>query len=203
MEIGEPVSPPLPTPPAEKPEPCKRVYLHAFSGPRDKVFLIAFKLKLENSKEGGPEPTLDEVLIYTGHVGVSFEAQSPIYGFNPDSGSEPVHQVLDTLKGQGSYPGHVTDDTSVFNKAKGMGLTVVVIEYVYPESDYNELKARFDAEKASTNLRYGFPGGGDCNCATFPGRIGLPVPEGTGNMRLYMPAAASALSPRRMGLCDG
>jgi hypothetical protein len=146
---------------------------------------------------------MHEVLLWSGHVGVSFEGQSPIYGFNPKS-EDAVTVVVETLKGGGSYPGQVTDDTAIFGAAKQRGVPVVTIEFVYPESRYNEIKAKFDAEKSSTTRLYSFPGGtGNCNCATFPARIGIPVPEGSGNMKLYIPAMQKAPSPQRRGRCDG
>lgn len=206
-EIGEGIGISLPEPPSnEKKEPCKRIYLHAFRGDRSPAFLDEFERKRQQSEAGtGPGPTFTECLIWSGHVGVSFEAQSPIYGFNPNPPpTEAIHEVLDKLKGKKAYPGHVTDDTAVFDDAKRRGLSVVTIEYVYPESEYDEIKGQFDAEKSSCSYDYSFPGGaGGCNCATFPARIGVPVPEPTGNMRFYMKAAEQAAKVQKMGDCEG
>ncbi len=209
MEVGEPVAPPGVDPPESEPEseekePCKRIYLHAFRGDRTPSFLDSFNAKVDAARNHqGPDPTMVEVLIWSGHVGVSFEATSPIYGFNPH-GSDPVVTILEKLKAGDPYPGAVTDDTAAFDEAKQRGLPVVTIEFVYPESRYNEIKAKFDAEKSSTAYNYSFPGGGgDCNCATFPARVGVPVPEATGNMKLYMAAIQKMATPQRRGQCEG
>ena len=209
-QVGEPVAPPgvdAPEPEPDKPEPCKRIYLHAFRGERSREFVADFNAKLVAAKNGqGAGPTITEVLIWSGHVGVSFEAQSPIYGFNPKVGAgQSVVDVVEQLKARAvPYPGTVTDDSAVFGEARQRGLKVVTIEYIYPESRYLEIKAKCDAERGSSQYRYSFPGGGgDCNCATFPARIGLPVPEATGNMKNYMPAAEAAPTPQKKGKCDG
>jgi hypothetical protein len=207
-ELNEPVGvavPPDTSDPDGKKEPCKRIYLHAFRGDRSQAFLDDFNRKVADNRAGtGPGPTFDECLLWSGHVGISFEAESPIYGFNPDGGSEPIFTVLDKLKGKKSYPGHVTDDSKVFGDAKSRGLSVLKIEYIYPESRYNEIKKNFDAEKSSCTWHYSFPGGsGGCNCATFPQRIGIKVPEGSGNMKLYMQAMQAEPTPQRMGDCTG
>lgn len=135
------------------------------------------------------------------------EEDSPIYGFNPDTGSEPSWQVIENLKQNKGrrepYPGMVTDDTSVFNAAKARGLQVLKLELVYPESLYKEIKAKFDAERAASGFHYSFPGrGGDCNCATWPRQIGVFIPEGSGVMKAYMQAMASTESPKKMGICE-
>jgi hypothetical protein len=142
--------------------------------------------------------------MWAGHVGISFESESPIYGFNPNTGSEPSWQVLDKLtKTKSCYPGKVTDDTSIFNRAKQQGLTIVKIEFIYPESQYNRIHQRFQDEQSHTDLTYRFPNGtGDCNCATWPARIGIPIPEGTGQMKLYIAAMQKDESPQRMGDCE-
>src|SRR5215471_5601992 len=148
-----------PEPEQEKKEPCKRIYLHAFGGGRSREFLDTFNAKLDAARNGtGPEPTTVEVLLWSGHVGVSFESQSPIYGFNPQATASVV-TVIEKLKAHEAFPGHVTDDTSAFDAAKAGGLEVVTVEFIYPESRYNEIKAKFDAEKGSTAYNYSFPNG--------------------------------------------
>jgi hypothetical protein len=211
MEGGEPVSQgggdaSEQEPEEEKSEPCKRIYLHAFGGERDHQFVRDFKAKLSAEKQGsGPGPSIMEVLIWSGHVGVSFEAASPIYGFNPkvEAGAKTFAIVEQLKERQVPFPGTVSDDTDVFNAARQRGLKVVTIEYVYPESKYQELKAKFDAERGSCQYKYSFPGGGgDCNCATFPALVGLPVPR-NGNMRDYMPIVEAMPTPQKKGKCDG
>lgn len=188
-------------------EPCKRIYLHAFRGARDPVSRQAFKKLLAQHEEANTSgPSGDECLLYTGHVGISFDAKSPIYGFNPDTGSLPGWLVISRLKdrdgGHAPYPGVVTDDTSVFSKAKAKKLEYKTLEYVFPESEYNKIHTEFNKAKSRTGLTYSFPGqGGDCNCATWPGQIGLPIPCGNGNMKIYI-SSFEDNDIRKMGDCD-
>ena len=176
----------------EEKEPCRRIYLHAFRGDRSDEGVRAFKQSLrDNEAKNGKGPTGTECLLYTGHVGISFNAMSPVYGFNPDTGDTPGWKVIAALKAKtgthAPYPGVVTDDTAAFRQAKSRELEYKVVEYVYPKSKYEEIKAKFKEARKSTGLTYSFPGqGGDCNCATWPGRIGIAIPSSNGNMRAYM-----------------
>ncbi|MGH9197538.1 MAG: hypothetical protein ACRD1T_17575, partial [Acidimicrobiia bacterium] len=194
----------LPAAEPPKKEPCKRIYLHGFLGDKDHAAIKAFRKKLADAEAGlGPNPDIVECLMIAGHVGLSFESDSPIIGFLPNPGSEPMWQVMKTLKARTSFPGKVGDDTYVFDAAKKRGLSVLKVEYVFPESEYNRLKAACDALRSSCDYEYGFPGAGDCNCASFPARIGFPIPEPTGQMLAYMDAMAKTPSPVRMGDCEG
>lgn len=186
----------------EEPANPKRIYLQAFRGNRDKVYMGMFDSKLEQSRNNeGPGPTEWECLVYTGHVGVSFEALKPIYGFNPSTGDDPVHVVMENLKARKAYPGKVTDDTPAFDLGSSHGLETIRIEYVCSEEAYNKIKAAFDKEKSSTELHYSFPNGnGDCNCATWPANIGVPIPSADGNMRMYMKAMQDAPKRKYLGL---
>lgn len=189
-------------------EKCKRIYIHAFRGDRSPAAMDAFDAQVEAGRTGtGPGPSGEECLLYTGHVGISFEADSPIYGFNPDTGTEQSWQVIENLKrraaGGKPYPGVVTDDTSVFSTAKARGLTVLKLELIYPESRYQEIKSRFDSEKGKSEYHYSFPNrGGDCNCATWPARLGVFVPEASGVMKAYIEAMGRTESPKKMGMCE-
>jgi hypothetical protein len=189
----------------QEPVNAKRIYLHAFRGDRSKIAEALFRSKLEASRQSlGPGPTETECLIYTGHVGISFEAETPIYGFNPDSEAEPAHQVIDQLKAQKGYPGKVTDDTEAFLRAAVQGLEIVKVEYVCSEEVFNRIEAAFKTAKAGTSLRYSFPGGnGDCNCATWPATIGLPIPSANGKMAAYMDAMKSSPKTCYLGIMPG
>ncbi|WPB78299.1 hypothetical protein KYC5002_03900 [Archangium violaceum] len=180
----------------------KRIYLHAFRGNRNKEFIGEFNSKLAAKKNNeGPGPEEWECLVYTGHVGVSFEALKPIYGFNPNTGDDPVHVVMANLKAQKAYPGKVTDDTKAFDEAAKKQLEIVSIEYVCSKEAYNEIKAAFDKEKGATKLCYSFPtGAGDCNCATWPVNIGVPLPSANGNMVHYIEAMKESPKRRYLGL---
>ena len=191
----------------EEKEPCRRIYLHAFRGDRSDESVRNFKRSLrDNEANNSMGPSATECLLYTGHVGISFNAQAPIYGFNPDTGDTPGWKVIAALKAkneaQTPYPGVITNDTAVFNRARSRGLEYKVVEYVYPKSKYEEIKRKFKAAKRSTELTYSFPGqGGDCNCATWPGRIGVAIPSSNGNMKAYM-AAIGMNDVRKEGDCE-
>lgn len=191
----------------EEKEPCRRIFLHAFRGDRTDEGVRNFKRSLQdNEARNGKGPSAVECLLYTGHVGISFNAQAPIYGFNPDTGDTPGWKVIKSLKSPAGteppYPGVITNDTAAFNQARSRGLEYKVVEYIYPKSKYDEIKAKFKAARRSPGLTYSFPGrSGDCNCATWPARIGINIPSSNGNMRAYM-AAISVPDIRQEGDCD-
>ncbi len=138
--------------------------------------------------------------VVTGHVGYSFDDGATIYGFGPKvPGSMSAFEAVQSLRKGDSYPGIITNDTPVFqsvanNPAMGRGgVPQVVIKQKIPVT-----KAEFDAIKAAhegmgtnpmDNIKYGFPGQNACtfNCATFPSKLGIPIPEESGAMRNYMP----------------
>lgn len=206
MQIGEGVAIIVGRDEGEKKEPCKRIYLHAFTGARDEASVKAFKQSMAAHKKAGTMgPSGEECLLYTGHVGISFQSKSPVYGFNPDTGDLPGWLVIERLKEKSSsfepYPGVVTDDSAVFNMAKARGLNYKILEYVFPESAYNEIYEAFNKSKSNTGLTYSFPGqGGDCNCATWPQEVGLPIPCGRGQMKEYI-ASFDDNEIREMGEC--
>ena len=161
----------------DEPPNAKRIYLHAFLGDRKPAFVFAFKLRLKTSKETGEQgPNDAECLVFTGHVGISFEGLKPIFGFNPSTGEDPAWRVFARLTDRQSrhpYPGKITDDTEAFDMAAAQGLEIVRIEYVCSEELFDRIKSKFEKEKSKTDLYYSFPdGGGDCNCATWPIRGG-------------------------------
>lgn len=187
-------------------EPCRRIYIHAFRGARDQESVAAFKANLKKHEENNTSgPTSVECLLYTGHVGISFEAMMPIFGFNPDTGDEPGWKVIKGLKEkqqfQKPYPGIVTNDTAAFLRAQGDKLEYKVLELVYPESKYLEILKKFRQARIKTNLTYSFPGnGGDCNCATWPAKLGVQIPSQNGNMKEYIMSYANG-EVRKLGDC--
>ncbi len=173
-------------------EPYRRIYLHAFAGARDGKSLFEWReLVKQHERDGTQGPSTEECLLYTGHVGISFGSKTPIYGFNPSTGDKPGWEVISGLKEKLSteklYPGVITDDSSVFKSAKRKGLNYKVLEYQFPESEYEKIYKKFLKEKTKTNFTYSFPDkGGDCNCATWPKKIGIPIPIDKGNMKVYI-----------------
>lgn len=208
MQVGEGVAIIVDNKDDKKKEKCKRIYLHAFSGARDVASVMAFKTAMSAHRQAGTNgPSGDECLLYTGHVGISFDAKTPIYGFNPDTGDLPGWLVIERLKEKAAsfepYPGVVTDDTSVFNKAKALGLTYKILEYVYPEPEFNEIKTAFNKSRIKTGLTYSFPGqGGDCNCATWPQEIGLALPHSNGMMKEYIASFENGEKKSMGDCCD-
>ncbi|MCX7108936.1 MAG: hypothetical protein NTX45_02170 [Proteobacteria bacterium] len=209
-QVGEPVAPGVMDPLGEETKlpKCKKIYLHAFSGGRTPEYIGIWKASLAQHKENNTAgPGKNECLHYAGHVGISFEEESTIYGFTPNSGSDPGWKAIENLMSKdaeiNSYPGQVSDDTDVFNTAPQDGLVVKKIELLYPEPAFNDIKQRFTAKQSDSGLRYSFPGGsGDCNCATWPAQIGVFIPSIDGNLRNYMRAFNEVTSPKRMGLCE-
>ncbi len=139
--------------------------------------------------------------VVTGHVGYSFDGGQQIFGFGPKVPvGMPVYDAVQSLRNGASYPGIITDDTALFrsvaeNPAVGRGgLPQVVIQQKIPvsQADFDAIKAAHDAvgiNNPINNVFYGFPGKNICtfNCATFPSSLGIPIPEASGNMRLYFP----------------
>ncbi len=67
----------------KEPAKPKRIYLHAFQGDRTDEFTQKFDMILEANEKGGDSPSEALCLVYTGHVGVSFDSPSnTIYGGN-------------------------------------------------------------------------------------------------------------------------
>ena len=146
-------------------------------------------------------PNAPHPYTVTGHVGYSFDGGKTIYGFGPSvpkgmSGYEAVQ----SLRNKAAYPGQITDDTVIFRSVATKpaigrdGKPQVVIEQKIPMSkaEFDAAKARHDAiglNKPMDDVLYGFPNEGACtfNCATFPSKIGIPIPEKSGNLRNYIP----------------
>ncbi|WP_247547089.1 hemagglutinin (plasmid) [Ralstonia pseudosolanacearum] len=139
--------------------------------------------------------------VVTGHVGYSFDGGQQIFGFGPKVPvGVSVYDAVQSLRNGANYPGIITDDTALFrsvaeNPAVGRGgVPQVVIQQKIPvsQADFDAIKAAHDAvgiNNPINNVSYGFPGKNVCtfNCATFPSSLGIPIPEASGNMRLYFP----------------
>lgn len=163
----------------------KKIYLHGFRGLREPEFMACFEAALRVHAHLGK----DECLLYSGHAGISFDSPArTIFGFNPATGEDSAFAVFERLKGKGAYPGVVTDDTSAFELARQRGVEVVVKEITVTEAEYEKIRSAFAKEQAKSSHSYGFPGAGDCNCATWPAKIGLPIPSTDGNMKAYVVA---------------
>jgi hypothetical protein len=187
-------------------EQCRKIFLHAYLGKNsDPGFKMAFKARLLVAKSGNGDLNILDVLLWSGHVGFSFDSNpDTIWGFNPDIGSVPLWQALEHLKEKDSFfPGHITDDSIVFSHAADNGVEILIQEIIYPATKFNTIFGEFESHLSKCPLRYSFPGGkGDCNCATYPGRIKIWIPEQTGQMKDFIQALqATYKSSVRMGNC--
>ncbi|WP_218921411.1 PAAR domain-containing protein [Burkholderia sp. MSMB2157WGS] len=159
--------------------------------------------------EGGMHP-----YQYTGHVGYSLDGGKTIWGFGPATGDASLAEVFTHLKGSGSYPGMITADQDAFIAiAKnpmaargGGGALQTVYEQKIPvtQEQYESILAAHEelvARGPMDDIRYQWPPqsgewpANHYNCATFPGRLGIPIPEGTGKLQNYMPELEKVGTP--------
>lgn len=134
-----------------------------------------------------PRPTIEECIVYAGHAGVSFDAEFPIYGFLPVATQHPPYALLDLLQAGGVLQGEVSDHTAYFSTAQSYGCTLISVEYRYVVSEQQTFLRLVQSQMTNCTLKYSFPGqGGDCNCAAWLGKIGLQLPESTGQMKLFV-----------------
>jgi len=143
-------------------------------------------------------------LLFTGHTGVSTDADRVICGFNPDGGTDPIWQVMQRLRTGDASPGVVLDDTAVFTGAQQHGLTVLRFEVALSPHSFQSFKRRLtdESRRRHSKYSYGFPDGdGDCNCTTWIERLGLPLL--TGRMDEFTTVTGvAAQARRRFGLCN-
>jgi hypothetical protein len=181
---------------------CKTITVIAFRGDRSRAFATAVLRALDDAKNGrGSGPTVLDCLLLAGHTGVSTDAGTTIYGFNPDPGPMPIWQWLDRLKNGEAFPGIVRDDTAVFSGASKHGLTLQSFEVILPEPRFQDFVRTLDGERKNSQYTYGFPNGdGDCNCITWLERLGLPLLTGRMDEFLSLPGIVTCPS-RRFGKC--
>jgi len=165
------------------------------------IYLIGFRgtgLRLGQFKN---EP----LLIRVGHVGFYFEGdENRVFGFHPTVeaaqaiGDESA--IIDWLKKLNPIPGTIHDDTDLFRRADElteMGARTQVWEMPIEVTDDD-----FERKRDLTLLwytqqkvfLYSFPSeeliADRDNCATFPRRLGLRLPEETGQLIAYVPKLA-------------
>lgn len=147
----------------------------------------------------------------TGHVGYSLDDGKTIWGYGPHIEGKSAGEAVASLRKGDLYPGKVTDDTPLFkdvaaNPGIGRdGKPQVIWEQKIPMSrqEYDAVVAAHNARPPNVpmdDLLYGFPKPGNpnpCafNCATYPSKLGIPIPEKTGNMRDYVPALQEHATP--------
>ena len=178
--------------------------LAGIDGRNQKVSIIGFegagsKADIFSGKFSSP-------LEYAGHVGYSFDGGNKIFDFTP---IVPADETLSTTMknlGEGmSYPGYLQQDNPIWEIVRetnyltrsGGPQVVWQLDYEVSPSDFSKMWANHNSIPQNTplpNIRYSFPGGQDfgCfNCATMPSKLGIPIPEETGVMKIYMRALVS------------
>mmetsp|Transcript_48793 Transcript_48793/g.113099 ORF Transcript_48793/g.113099 Transcript_48793/m.113099 type:complete len:270 (-) Transcript_48793:207-1016(-) len=194
---------------AEKDQPIVRLFV--FRGVR----------KIRGKKVSNLDPVADaaakqfmdeqcagDVLLYTGHVGLSLDGGRQIFAWDPIwPPGVPIPQSMETLKHEVIFPGILGDDTETFRKAMlyhlrhGWNTRVSVVKLHVTKEKLEECKAKvselFAQKQGEHGLKYSFPlrqptGGSKCgwfkddqtmNCASFPrAHLGLELPDISGHM---------------------
>jgi hypothetical protein len=181
---------------------CRIISVHTFQGDRTRAFGQRLFGALDNERNGGgPGPSRIDCLLFSGHTGVSTDAGEVIYGFNPNSGPDPIWQVMERFRSGDAYSGIIRDDTAVFTAAQQHGLAVLRFDVALSPPSFRTVRRRLTAELRQSKYSYGFPDGdGDCNCITWIERLGLPLL--TGRMDEFTAVAGVAAQVRRkFGVC--
>lgn len=166
------------------------------------IYLIGFRGTGFRDHKYSNEPAL----IRAGHVGIAFEGdEMQIYGFHPTpEAAESLgndEAVIDWLKRLKTLQGALQLDTEVFVRAHELakgGARTQVWQMSVPLADeiFEQIKSQallwYTRKKA---FNYSFPPEEPLpdrdNCATFPRRLGLPLPEKTGQLTYFIPALAA------------
>ena len=183
------------------------------------VCLLGFRGAGRNPIAQGEHP-----LIQVGHVGVSIDGGSTIYGFWPhgDASRQVTGEGISTLdflkfggrradtrdlgnvpSSGGAIQGYLQNDTAVFVRAYELsqqGAPTNVHNWVQHIDDINLSRLQAEITRYQTGNPitswYNFPPRNsnvampiNCNnCATYPRRFGLQLPESSGNLKVYIPA---------------
>jgi hypothetical protein len=185
---------------------CRIVRVFAFRGDRTAPYWAILEQKMDDEDQGqGTGPTNSEVLLYAGHAGVSLDAGNTIFGFHPVQGTFSARQLLDHLKARKAVDGEVRSDAAIFDDARNHGLPLQQFDVLVPQARYDQIETTLAQERKSSNHKYGFPNGdGDCNCATWIERIGVPLLSGRmDELEVLMTFSVHHLGyqQRRFGVC--
>ncbi len=166
-----------------------------------KAYLIGFRGTGFSDERYIYEPAL----VRAGHIGLAFEGQtSLILGFHPTAEASAAFDneeaAIEWLKEGNSLPGAVQEDSAIFERAyvlaeQGARTMVWQVAVELDESEFERVLSQiFQWYTEKTTFTYAFPSRGvipltdQDNCATFPRRLGLPLPEETGQLVRYMAA---------------
>jgi hypothetical protein len=158
------------------------------------IYLIGFRgvgIRPQYQNENG--------LILLGHVGFAFEDnRKQILGFHPTPQAiqafETPQDALQWLRDRKTLDGCLQDDTAIFQRAYVLSknnahITVWQHSIEIENDDYSQIQSRaLKWYNEGKIFPYGLPATNQTwdNCATFPRHLGLPLPETTGNLYLYI-----------------
>lgn len=165
------------------------------------IFLIGF----EGVGFRNPKYEMENGLIRAGHVGFAFEdAPEEIYGFHPSAeaveragGEAAVFQLL--IRGD-VIDGTLQIDTEIFKRAAelaelGARTPVWQLEISVTEDELERIRSQaLEWYNTQQVFQYAFPRRTTPltderdNCATFPRRLGIPLPEQSGQLSWYIEA---------------
>jgi hypothetical protein len=167
-----------------------------------KFYLIGFRgTGIRNPRYGQ-----ESALIRVGHVGFAFEGdEMRIFGFHPTQeaaqGIGDNEAVLTWLRKLKPLSGALHLNTDIFVRAyqlakQGARTKVWQMEIALADDEFervhNQVLSWYTDRQMFT---YSFPDEttdpNNDNCATFPRRLGLPLPELTGQLGYYIPALAA------------
>ena len=139
----------------------------------------------------------------TCHVGYSFDGGETIYGFGPKLPDNMTsQQAVDRMVvHKETFPGIVSDDTAIFRDVSNnnnpnqriyhQSLAVTPFQHVMMQSEHEFM----GVGRSNEDVRYGFPQGGvrpppegAYNCATYPERLSINIPESSGRINRYLSA---------------
>jgi len=153
-------------------------------------------------------------LLWAGHIGVSLDGGSSIWGFTPSNKPGVTKEAfMQGLRENKSFPGLVKDDKYVFDlatyysQAAKWNTEVFVATQLVDADQKKKIEAQIGTmakndgkgDKDGHGKKYQFPypeqkDGSNfedkdtANCAIFPTMVDIPVPENTGILDTYMPA---------------
>lgn len=151
-------------------------------------------------------------LLWAGHVGISMDGGKTIYGLTPERPEGMSRKDFERkVKDNEAFAGKVDDDTHVFDLAREMAekhgwntmpeRSIVIMDKPEQSAILAEVLRMKGMKPGEHGLGYQFPRPDDpaysaqkgyaaeClgNCAVFPSKVGVPIPEPTGRMKQYMP----------------
>ncbi|CAJ1410385.1 unnamed protein product [Effrenium voratum] len=172
--------------------------------PVTSVQLVAFAGDQVNYDESAPH------FRWCGHVGLRFqEMEGALFGFTPDTELvHDTHALITTLLEGNRFQGRVGDDLGEFEDAALSPYGQVFVFWNIPEDRCHEKDcglSQVQSDVVSSVKFYAFPPeaprkyrgssysacdaswGESCfNCATYPKSLGLPIPDDTGMLEVYL-----------------